>query len=76
MLPNPDAPWYSLALKVIEAIRGCRVYHFNDTGPTAEVKKNGYAADNELLRPNAGNLAAVLRRLRDGDHSPISELLE
>jgi predicted ATPase len=67
MLLNPDAPWHSLAAEIIEAIRGCRVYHFNDTGPTSQVKKNGYAADNELLRPNAGNLAAVLRRLRDGD---------
>jgi len=67
MLSNPDAPWHTLAAEVIEAIRGCRVYHFHDTSPTAEVKKNGYAADNEVLRPNAGNLAAVLRRLRDGD---------
>jgi predicted ATPase len=67
MLANPDAPWFELASAAIEAIRGFRVYHFNDTGPTAEVKKNGYAADNEVLRPNAGNLAAVLLRLRDGD---------
>ena len=67
MLPNPDAPWYPLAAQVIEAIRDCRIYHFHDTGPTAEVKKNAYAADNEALKPNAGNLAAVLHRLRDGD---------
>jgi predicted ATPase len=67
MLSNPDAPWHILAAEVIEAIRGCRVYHFHDTSPTAEVKKNGYAADNEVLRSNAGNLAAVLWRLRDGD---------
>lgn len=68
MLSNPDAPWYALAAEVIEAIRGCRIYHFHDTSPAAEVKKNAYVADNEVLHPNAGNLAAVLRRLRDGDH--------
>jgi predicted ATPase len=75
MLPNPDAPWYALAAEVIEAIRGWHVYHFNDTGPTAEVKKNGYAADNQVLRPNAGNLAAVLRRLQDGDHKSYQRIL-
>jgi predicted ATPase len=48
MLSNLDAPWYPLARKAIEAIRGCRVYHFHDTSPTAAVKKNTYAADNEV----------------------------
>jgi predicted ATPase len=67
IMPNPDAPWHAIAAEAIDAIRGCRVYHFHDTSPSAEVKKNGYAADNEVLRSNAGNLAAVLRRLRDGD---------
>jgi predicted ATPase len=75
MLPNPDAPWYSLAVEVIEAIRSCRVYHFNDTGPAAEVKKNGYTADSEFLRPNAGNLAAVLRRLRKGDRRSYQRII-
>jgi hypothetical protein len=64
MLPNPDAPWYALAAEVIEAIQGCRVYHFHDTGPAAEVKKNGYAADNEVLRPNAGKVIHGIHSLR------------
>jgi predicted ATPase len=68
MLPNPDAPWFTLATEVIEAIRGCRVYHFHDTSRTAAVKQNTYMADNKALHPDAGNLAAVLRRLREGDH--------
>lgn len=75
MLSNPDAPWHELAAEVIEAIQGCRVYHFHDTSPTAEVKKNGYAADNEILRPNAGNLAAVLRRLRDSDYRSYQRIV-
>jgi predicted ATPase len=76
MLPNPDAPWYGLATKVIEAIRGCRVYHFHDTSRTAAVKQNTYVADNETLRPDAGNLAAVLLRLRDGDHRSYRRIVE
>ena len=75
MLSNPDAPWHALAAEVFEAIRGCRIYHFNDTGPTSEVKKNAYTADNKVLRPNAGNLAAVLRRLQDGDHRSYQRIL-
>ena len=75
MLPNPDAPWYALAAEVIEAIRGCRVYHFNDTGAASEVKKNAYTADNQILRPNAGNLAAVLRRLQDSDYKSYQRIL-
>jgi predicted ATPase len=76
MLANPDAPWHSLAAEAIEAIRGCHVYHFHDTSPTAEVKKNGYAADNEVLHQNAGNLAAVLRRLREGDYRSYQRIVK
>ncbi len=75
MVTNPDAPWYALAAEVIEAIQDCRVYHFNDTGPAAEVKKNGFVADNEVLRPNAGNLAAVLRRLRHSDNRSYQRIV-
>jgi predicted ATPase len=34
---------------VREMLRGCRVYHFQDTSIDAPVKKLGYAADNETL---------------------------
>ncbi len=43
----------------------CRVYHFHDTSPTARVRQHCYIGDNRWLMPDAGNLAALLLRLRD-----------
>lgn len=54
-----------VASYIIDLLRGCRVYHFHDTSPTAPVKQFVTTADNLALRPDAGNLAAVLRRLRE-----------
>lgn len=43
----------------------CRVYHFHDTSPTARVRNYCYVGDNRWLMPDAGNLAALLYRLRN-----------
>lgn len=43
----------------------CRVYHFHDTSPTARVRQYCYIEDNRWLMPDAGNLAALLLRLRE-----------
>ena len=45
-------------------LRGCRVFHFHDTSRGAPVKQQGYTADNRSLHSDAGNLAAVMLRLR------------
>ena len=50
---------------VRKAIAGWRVYHFHDTGATAPVRQAHGLRDNLLLKPNAGNLGAFLRRLRE-----------
>jgi predicted ATPase len=52
---------------LVETLRGCRVFHFQDTSRDAPVKRRGYISDNLSLSPDAENLAAVLLRLRDGD---------
>lgn len=44
-----------------------RVYHFHDTSETALVKQKGAVNDNEVLRPDARNLAAFLYRLQKHD---------
>lgn len=75
MLTAPEAPWSAFAAPIIAAIQGCRVYHFHDTSRTAPVKQYGYASDNEALHPDAGNLAAVLHRLRDGDHASYRRII-
>ena len=43
----------------------CRVYHFHDTSPTARVRQYCYIGDNRWLMPDAGNLAALLLRLKE-----------
>jgi predicted ATPase len=42
----------------------CRPYHFHDTSPTAAIRRHGHVGDNHQLRPDAGNLAAMLYAYR------------
>jgi predicted ATPase len=62
-----DGPTRDAVATLIDLLRGCRVYHFHDTSAAAPVKQHVSDADNLVLRPDAGNLAAVLYRLRTGD---------
>ncbi|QXV60572.1 AAA family ATPase [Amycolatopsis sp. TNS106] len=57
----------SVASHIIELLQGCRVYHFHDTSVDAPVKRLSPTADNLALRADAGNIAAVLLRLRDSE---------
>jgi predicted ATPase len=50
---------------VNESMKSWRVYHFHDTSDSAELKNSGNIADNDLLRPNASNLAAYLYLLSE-----------
>jgi predicted ATPase len=59
----------SVATKVVELLRGCRVYHFHDTSRNAPVKQLVPTADNLSLRNDAGNLAAVLLALIESGDS-------
>jgi predicted ATPase len=43
----------------------CRVYHFHDTSPTARIQQHCYVDNDRWLMPDAGNLAALLHRLRN-----------
>jgi predicted ATPase len=52
---------------VRDILRGCRVYHFQDTSRDAPVKKTGYVSDNDYLKSDASNLAAFLLRMRRTD---------
>jgi predicted ATPase len=49
----------------LDLLNHCRVYHFHDTSSTARVRQYGYTGDNRWLMPDAGNLAALLYRLRN-----------
>lgn len=49
---------------VLAVIRNWRVYHFQDTSPSAWVKQVHGINDNEYLREDARNLAAFVYRLK------------
>ncbi|SDG28623.1 Predicted ATPase [Sinosporangium album] len=65
----------SAAQHIVNVLRGCRVFHFHDTGAAAPVKQRGYTSDNITLHPHAGNLAAVLLRLREDDISTYKRIV-
>jgi predicted ATPase len=48
-------------------LNNCRVYHFHDTSAYARVRQYGYIGNDHPLMPDAGNLAAFLRRLQHQD---------
>jgi predicted ATPase len=52
------------AKALVYLLNRCRVYHFHDTSATAGVRQSCYVGDNRWLMPDAGNLAALLLRLR------------
>ncbi len=54
---------------VRKSVTNWRVYHFHDTSERAKVKQKHAANDNLRLKPDAGNLAAYLRMLKQ-DHEP------
>ncbi|MEN3002464.1 MAG: AAA family ATPase, partial [Armatimonadota bacterium] len=58
------------------AILSWRVYHFHDTTPAAPVKQRVYLGDNLALRGDAGNLAAILYRMRDEYPSHYAQVVE
>ncbi|GAA4550362.1 AAA family ATPase [Amycolatopsis samaneae] len=58
--PYGDAP----ARQFVGFVKGCRVYHFDNTGADAPVKRQVPTGDNLALRDDAENLAAVLLRLK------------
>ncbi|WP_410536934.1 AAA family ATPase [Streptomyces sp. KL2] len=62
-------------LRMEVGLRGCRVHHFHDTTRNAPVKQAGYASDSEALRPDAGNLAAFLMRLREGHSAEYRKIV-
>lgn len=48
----------------------CRVFHFHDTSATARARQYCYVGDDRWLMPDAGNLAAILYRLRNHEEGP------
>lgn len=64
-----DIPHY-----VHEAISSWVVYHFHDTSLSAAVRRQGPINDNEVLRPDAQNLAAFLYRIQKTNPASYSRV--
>lgn len=74
-LTSSEPLWVPGAAPLVETLRGCRVFHFHDTSTTAPVKQQGYTADNRSLHPDAGNLAAVMLRLREANRARYQRIV-
>ncbi len=59
-----DSPSGKAARVFRHLLNNCRVFHFHDTSSTARVRNAGYVGNGKPLMPDAGNLAAVLYRLK------------
>lgn len=70
VLQSSDGAW-----PIINALRGCRVFHFHDTSQNAPVKQQGFESDNLSLHPDAGNLASVLLHLRETELSSYRRIV-
>ncbi len=55
----------TLARYVHRTMRNWQVYHFQDTGIDSPMRNGQAVRDNLSLKPDAGNLAPFLRRLRE-----------
>ncbi len=56
-----------VAQSVRRLLQRCAVFHFHDTSMSASVNKRWDVADNFCLRPDGGNLGAVLLDLKTND---------
>lgn len=59
---------------VFDAISSWVVYHFHDTSPVADVRRQGQINDNEFFRSNAENLAAFLYRIQSTDPESYAKI--
>jgi len=74
---DPGAgPWPGVPHQVYDALSSWVVYHFHDTSATAGVRRQGPINDNEVLRPDADNLAAFLFRVKQTHPTIYSKICD
>ena len=75
-LAADESGWDTFSPYVRKAIAGWRVYHFHDTSASASVRQAHGVRDNLLLKPDAGNLGAFLRLLRERHPDRYRQIVE
>jgi predicted ATPase len=58
------------------ALKSWKIYHFHDTGETANIKQKHSASDNLRLKSDAANLAAYLRMLNIKYHGGYNRIVD
>ena len=59
-----------------DALYHLRVYHFHDTSSLAPARQAQPLRDNLILKPDAGNIAPFLRKLREGTEEHYRRIVE
>jgi predicted ATPase len=65
-----------VADRCLEAMRPWSVFHFHDTSAQAGVKQKQLVDDNDVLRPDASNVAPVLYRLREASPGHYERIVD
>lgn len=60
----------------VATVQNWRVYHFHDTSPNAKVMGRCNTVDSDVLRGDAGNLAAFLNRIADSHPEHFARIEE
>ena len=66
--PQPPEINQTTAQTITRLLRNCAAYQFHDTSDSSSLKTRWDTGENNKLRSNGGNLAAVLYRLEHEDH--------
>ncbi|MCY4007258.1 MAG: AAA family ATPase [Rhodobacteraceae bacterium] len=66
--PQPSEVNKTTAQTITHLLRDCAAYQFHDTSDTSSFKISWDNEDNNTLRSNGGNLAAVLHRIEHEDY--------
>lgn len=72
--PGQHGAQHGVPYYVYKAISSWVVYHFHDTSLTAGVRRQKPINDNEVLRPDAQNLAAFLHRIHQTDPGSYNQI--
>jgi len=72
--PGGRVPKTLMPRYVYRAVSSWVVYHFHDTSLSAGVRRQKPINDNEILRPDAENLAAFLYRIRQTNPGRYSQI--
>ncbi len=54
----------------------CRVFQFHDTSPTSKMRGSTYIHDNQFLRSDGANLAAILYKLRETKETVYRQIVQ